>query len=531
MVLRKPYKFLIKHFRIIHLLLALMSSYLLFRTNNIVKFFNEYINGSETLIGVGTSDEYFSLLMIVFIMLILVGITLILVIMKMKDKPILFYIISIISYIIIGLIYIYDKSIIQKLELSALDIRTIKLASDLSLICFITQTISTTILFIRGIGFSVKKFNFEQDLKFEIDESDNEEFEFDVSIDRNKIKRNFKKSLRDIKYTYHENKFIINIVILIVILLIGIGVFLHIRKNKTYKLNQYISAYGINYTVTDSYLINTDYKGNVITDNYLVVSKIKIKNTLSTKEKLVTARILLKIGKVTYNPTTKYKNQIIDLGNTYNDNYLKSDYEDYLIVFEIPKKYINKKMIFSYSDPYNGDFKTTLSTKKIDNKSYSDKGQLNKEITLNDNLFKNISFNITNYEIDDKFKVAYNFCETKNICYDSYEYIVPTFTDNYSKVILKIKSTINFNDQKISGYDDLADFIETFGSIKYKVKENNEVIEKEMNTKIKRVNPVKSNEKGVYYFEIYDDIKDATDISLIFNIRNAKYEYSLKNAQ
>ena len=127
--------------------------------------------------------------------------------------------------------------------------------------------------------------------------------------------------------------------------------------------------------------------------------------------------------------------------------------------------------------------------------------------------------------------MAYNFCETKNICYDSYEYIVPTFTDNYSKVILKIKSTINFNDQKISGYDDLADFIETFGSIKYKVKENNEVIEKEMNTKIKRVNPVKSNEKGVYYFEIYDDIKDATDISLIFNIRNAKYEYSLKNAQ
>lgn len=530
MVLRKPYRFLIKHFRFIHLLIALMGSYLLYRTNELVKFFNEYINGSETLVGIGTSNEYFSLMMIIFIFLILIGTITILVIMKMKDKPVLFYTINIITYIIVAIIYVYDNSIIQKLELSALDIRTIKLASDLTLICFITQTISTIILFIRGIGFSIKKFNFEQDLRLEIDESDNEEFEFDVSIDRNRIKRNFKKSLRNIKYTYHENKFIINIVVLIILVLIGIGIFLNVRKNKTYKLNQYISAYGINYTITDSYLVNTDYKGNEITDNYLVVTKIKVKNTLSTKEKLVTARMLLKIGKVTYNPTTKYSNKIIDLGTTYNDSYLKSDYEDYLIVFEIPKKYSNKKMIFSYSDPYNGDFKTKLSLKKLDNSTNSDKTELTKELTLNDNLFKNISFSINNYEINDKIKATYRFCETKTVCYDSYEYIVPTFTDNYTKTILKISSTINFNEQKISGYDDLADFIETFGVIKYKVKENNEIVEKEMNTKIKRVNPIKSSEKGVYYFEIYDDIKNAMDISLILNIRNAKYEYVLKTS-
>lgn len=529
MVLRKPYKFLIKHFRIIHLLLALMSSYLLYRTNGLIKFFNDYINGSETLVGIGTSDEYFSLLMILFIVFILIGLIAILIIMKMKDKPVLFYTISIIAYIVIGLIYLYDKSMIQKLELSTLDIRTIKLASDFTLICFLTQTFSIIILFVRGIGFSVKKFNFEQDLRFDIDESDNEEFEFDVSIDKNRIQRNFKKSLRDIKYTYHENKFIINIITIAVILLIGLLIFIHIRKNRNYKLNQYISAYGINYTISDSYLINTDYKGNEITKNYLVVAKIKVKSTLTTKQKLVTARMLLHIGKISYNPTTKYSNKIIDLGTTYNDSYLKSDYNDYLIVFEIPRKYINKKMVFSYNDPYNGSFKTNLKTKKFEEKTNTETSSLNNEMTLNDSLFKNIKLKINNYEIADKIRATYRFCETKTICYDSYEYIVPTLTDNYTKAILKINSTIDFDNQKISGYDDIADFIETFGSIKYKVKENNELVEKEMNTKIKRVSPVKSNENGVYYFEIYSDIKNATDISLILTVRNAMYEYKLKN--
>ena len=49
-----------------------------------------------------------------------------------------------------------------------------------------------------------------------------------------------------------------------------------------------------------------------------------------------------------------------------------------------------------------------------------------------------------------------------------------------------------------------------------------------MNTKIREVIPSKSNKKGVYYFEIYDDIKDATQISLLLKIRNTEYEYVLK---
>ena len=174
MVLRKPYKFLIKHFRMIHLILAILSGYLLTKTNRTLSFFNDYLNNNETLIGNGTASEYFSGLMTLFIVIILIGIITITVIMKMKDKPITFYIITLVAYIFIGVIYAYDSSLIKQLELKVLDIRTIKLASDLTLICFLVQTFSTIILSVRAVGFDLKKFNFDKDFELEIDEKDNE---------------------------------------------------------------------------------------------------------------------------------------------------------------------------------------------------------------------------------------------------------------------------------------------------------------------------------------------------------------------
>jgi arabinogalactan endo-1,4-beta-galactosidase len=121
-------------------------------------------------------------------------------------------------------------------------------------------------------------------------------------------------------------------------------------------------------------------------------------------------------------------------------------------------------------------------------------------------------------------RATYTFCESQKTCYESYEYITPTLTDNYVKSILKIESSIDFNDQEIPNFKDIADFIESFGTIKYTI--NGE--KKTMNTKIKEVKPTKSNKKGVYYFEVYSEIRDASKISLVFSIRNNKYEYVLK---
>lgn len=524
MVLRKPYRFLIKHFRFIHLILAIMSASLLMSTNNLIKFFNGYLNNSETLIGSGTSDEYFTPIMVLLCLGILVGSAIILFIMKMKDKPIKFYIVNIISYLIILAIYFYDKSVIGRLELSTLDIRTIKLSSDLTFICFLVQTLSTIILFVRAVGFNIRKFDFEQDLKFDIDEKDNEEFEFNVEFDKNKYRRKLNKKIRDFKYSYHENKFLINVVILLILVIIGLLIFLNKKVlHKVYTQNTAINTSEYTYIVTNSYMVNTSYNNKKLTDNNLVVVRFKVRTSLSNIKKFETARVLLYVGKVRFNPTTKYKDDLVDLGITYTDNKIGNEFSEYILVFEIPKKYNSKKKTLVYSDPYTKNYKVQLSTKKIKQNSKVT-AKLNQTMKFDTQIIKNIEFNISSFMIDNKMKASYNFCETKTDCYNSYEYITPTLSDNYTKTILKIDSTINFNNQKITGFNDLSDFIETLGTIRYTI--NNE--EKEMSTKIKEVIPAKSKKEGTYYFEIYDEIKHASKISLVFKIRNSEYEYVLK---
>ena len=523
MVLRKPYKFLIKHFRLIHLILAFLSGYLITKTSNLMGFFNDYLNNSETLVGTGTSNEYFSALMIVSASIVLIGSIIILVLMKIKDKPIIFYIINTIAYLLIVIVYFYDKSIIGSLELKVLDIRTIKLASDLTLICFMVQIFSTIILGIRGIGFNLKKFDFDQD-SFEISDKDNEEFEFDLNIDSNEYKRNLNRTLRDLRYTYQENKFYINIIMLILIIIIGILIYLNFGVyHKVYKQNEVINASDISFTINNSYLTNNNYKNNQITNNYLLVAKIKLKKNTTTKKQFVKERVLLHIGKVLYNPTEKYKEQLIDIGTTYKKQNLTNEFNEYLLVFEIPKKYISKKMILSYSDPYTGNYNIKLSPKKFDEKQKIVTSKLNEEMKIDNKLINKTKIKITNFEIADKIKANYYFCSSFSCSNNSYEYIIPEL-DNYVSSVLKINGNIEFDNVSYSNLKDISDFIEIFGSIKYKINGQ----EKEMNTSIKKLNPTKSNIDNTYYFQIYREIKTASNISLVFTIRNTRYEYILR---
>ena len=43
MIIRKPYAFLIKYFKIIHIILFISMTFLLFKTRNIYMFFREYL--------------------------------------------------------------------------------------------------------------------------------------------------------------------------------------------------------------------------------------------------------------------------------------------------------------------------------------------------------------------------------------------------------------------------------------------------------------------------------------------------------
>ena len=93
MILRKPYKFLIKHFKLIHLLLFLPIIYLIINTNSIYQFFGEYIKNNYTFANNGNlAGSYINIFMYFAILLIVAIALIIYYLMRQKKKNTKLYI-------------------------------------------------------------------------------------------------------------------------------------------------------------------------------------------------------------------------------------------------------------------------------------------------------------------------------------------------------------------------------------------------------------------------------------------------------
>src|SRR5699024_6072778 len=115
--------------------------------------------------------------------------------------------------------------------------RIARAMSDVINIAFIAQIIASLMTFVRATGFDIKKFNFVKDLQeLDIAVEDNEEFEVDVEVDTDRLKRDLKRRWRHMKYVYVENKLLINIIAAVAV--VGLGVFIFFKSgmaDKKYK--------------------------------------------------------------------------------------------------------------------------------------------------------------------------------------------------------------------------------------------------------------------------------------------------------
>ena len=51
MILRKPYGFLIKHFKLIHLIMTIFMGILIYQTNLLLEFFNDFVGSQQAIVG------------------------------------------------------------------------------------------------------------------------------------------------------------------------------------------------------------------------------------------------------------------------------------------------------------------------------------------------------------------------------------------------------------------------------------------------------------------------------------------------
>lgn len=519
MILRKPYAFFIKIFKPLHLLMALLTIVLLTLQNKILTFLNNYINSTINVVGMDLRSTLGNNLLIIIPVILIILFIFILGIMVQKKKPSSFYVITIFSLIVVIVINIYTFSFLTTLEETIVSIKIIKLIHDIVMINIIIEIIITITLIIRGIGINIKKFNFSSDISnINISESDREEFELNINIDFDESRRKRKASIRNLKYKYFENKFIYNCIIVFFVLVLLISMFTLISKKlKVNKEGIVYQVNGFSYSVNKSMLINTDFKGNKITNNYLVVIDIKLK--AGYKNSLYTKDFTLKVGDFTFKNTNDYNKYLIDLGNVYTEQNLFTEFENYLFVFEIPENYINKEMNFMYS--HEGEqYNVKLNPKKLEIKEETNIFKIGDELVLD--TLQNIKFKINEYEIRNQYLIEYNYCIKSDDCVLSKEYLKPTINTNFDKYILKLN--IDYFEGNNLDMNSFYKLLSTFGEIKYKIEGKWYT----QNTYFEEIKSNKSKENNNIYIGINANISNASEIKFVFNIRGKIKEYMLK---
>lgn len=534
MILRKPYAFLIKHFRLIHTVLSLCMIYLLYKSYTIYKFLNDFVSSGSLTIDYNTTDKLFNLYMFLIPWIVIVIIVILLVVMFRKNKPKGFYFINIIIYASTIGIYNYLYSTISYMQANIIASKDAKLAMDIAFIVTLAQLIGTIISIIRSLGLDLKKFDFGKDLlELDIAESDNEEFEVSVNIDADSIKRGFKKKLRYAKYAYIENRTIINGAILVVIATIGFIIYLNMSVyNVHYDEGQMFSTTDYALSVNKSYVTTKDSKGNTITDKNkaLLVLDVSVKS-YGNVDRINLAKSEVKINNKIYYPITKYSNSLMDLGESYVNQILDLDLERYLLAYEIPLTEIKEKINFRYLNGF--DIKSSnlkpmyirvkLNQIDLDSRVDTTNISLNEIAILNNRTLGNTTVTINNLEVKKEFINNYNFCLTKKECYKSIEYIKPALNTNYDKALLKIEGVITLDENRnTTSLKNLYSVISYFGELEY-IKDGtvNKI------SSFVKVLPKRYQEDNVYYLEVKEDVLNADAAYFVIRIRNYEYKFTI----
>ena len=199
MVIRKPYAFLIKNFKIIHLLLLIPMLYISFKFGDISKFFNDYVSSRYTTPESIIAGNYITtLLYVVLFLLIAINVT-ICFLMRSKRKNSVLYIISIIYYLFLIASTILFFASMSAIEKGTMDQTFANFVRDVGNICSFPSYILMIATGITGIGFNFKTFRFDGHSDLHITEDDDAEEELRLGADSYKAKRNLIHMLRELK--------------------------------------------------------------------------------------------------------------------------------------------------------------------------------------------------------------------------------------------------------------------------------------------------------------------------------------------
>lgn len=541
MILRKPYAILIKNFKLIHMIITFCIGYLVFKSYAIYDYIQSFMKTTMLAVGEDVTASLFNNWMYALPVIIIIGLAILLGVMIKKKKPFVFYIYNIVIFIASIFVYSYLYDAIDYIERNIVTRRDIQLTSDISFVLLVLQAICLVFSAIRALGFDIKKFDFGKDLvELDVSEEDREEFEVEVNVETNVIKRDINRRFRYAKYVYLENKLLINCAALISFAAIFYVIYVStIVYNTTYKVGDVFSVDGYSMGVNRVYVTQKDYNNVQIIedDKYLVVVDLKISAYIKNSV-LNTAKTILEMNGVDHYPTSvEYRSSISDLGTTYFDEKLSDSYQNILLVYKVSKANLEHTFTFKYlNDLGSGNSKDNPKYIKVSEKPIFLDVVANEDetkpvdvnvgdvVVLNDRNLGTTSLTIKSFDIKKEYSIKYNFC-LKNECFDSVEYLKAPLNKNSDQVLLKVNATLD-KDPELNMVDlkNFMDLMKYYGIIEYK----KDGVTYSLSKKFDVVSPNKVSSNNNYYIAVDSEIMDAEEVYLYLSIRSKNYKYKIK---
>ena len=516
MIIRKPYAFLIKNFKKIHIALLILGLFVGYKLFDVTNFVNEFMKYGTYDLYANPVSNYISFSLMISLLLIsgLSG-ALILLLMH-KKKPWKAYLIPCIEYLILFFVLIIINGFFDNYT-KYVETTDLRFSRDLLVIFMLGQVPALYVFIMRAFGLDVKKFNFNSDAEFlELSEEDREEIEISFDIDKNTFKRGWKRLLRNLNYFYLEHKLVCTLVVVILIGVLGYNGYQHIFvTNKSYKEGEFYNINGMSIVVNNTYYSQYDYKGDVISkkNNFVIVELTVTNHGAPTKINL--NYFHLKNSTEDYTTTKNiYATEFQDLGVTYKDvKEIKRDESiKFIVIYKVDKKLNPRNFVLYYQETGKNSLlrKYKLKVVNLDKKTEEKVYSVGEALPIDIFEFKDdVTFD--HYEISDKFDYRSFKCTRESCVTAVYNMAAP---EGYK--IVKIPFVSNTVESK-----NMIDFVSKYGIIIYKDRDG-------YDREIEFKNPISNKYYGkVIYLLIPDDYDEKNGFSILFNVRGSKYTYKM----
>lgn len=527
MILRKPYAFLIKNFKIIHLIIAIFSCVIAYLYKNALSFFSDYINNGYII---SLSETYKDKILPIYIFLILFVIIIfsvfLITLLYHKKKPVLFYFLLGIFYFVLFVYLLYTRGVLAGFKTQLLDSTNARIIHDMLILFYIPQFYFIIVCFVRAIGFNLKKFDFIKDMKeLNLIASDNEEFELNVPFDNENLLRKIRKYFREMRYYFFENKLIILIILGIVFVLCLYYILTNRKENydNNYSLNQQIIVNDIYTTFTDSVITNTDYTGKEL-DQYYMIVKVNFDNKSAKYKNLDKNKFQLVSGNDVISPIETYKRSFIDISpNKFPTSLSHAHSIDTILVYPLGNNPGNSYKIKIYNgtitvkkNKIQKSIYVKLKNKRLSSVVDDTRYHQNQTLTFDDTFLNGASFKILNCSLNNNYKYSYELCKD-NVCDRFVDLIIPK-TSN--KMILVCNAFLSYdkNNSYFKAYNSVNDFIEHYVYIK-DVKDSQKIL------KTNNVTPETATD--FFAFEVPIGYANPSELLVAVRIRNYLYKIYL----